>query len=281
MSMWEVAMKPAIAVITMIFFLLAGGSNCGAEGGTAATFIAKGDAAYKKFDNRAAVKYYRTAFETEPKNYEAAWKLARAYVDVGEKLSDTKERRVYYEKGYDCAQKAVAINPDGSKGHLFLSIAIGRVALDAGAKERVKLSKEVKSEVDKALALDAQDDVAWHVLGRWHRRLSSLSWIEKNFANMFLGGVPKEASMQNAVDCFKKAIQLNPAHINHHLELGITYEEMGKKDLAVAAYRNVLELPIGDADDQDHKKEAEERLKKMGRPVFRQSRYKSPLTSLK
>ena len=249
MSMWEVAMKPAIAVITMIFFLLAGGSNCGAEGGTAATFIAKGDAAYKKFDNRAAVKYYRTAFETEPKNYEAAWKLARAYVDVGEKLSDTKERRVYYEKGYDCAQKAVAINPDGSKGHLFLSIAIGRVALDAGAKERVKLSKEVKSEVDKALAL--------------------------------LGGVPKEASMQNAVDCFKKAIQLNPAHINHHLELGITYEEMGKKDLAVAAYRNVLELPIGDADDQDHKKEAEERLKKMGRPVFRQSRYKSPLTSLK
>jgi tetratricopeptide (TPR) repeat protein len=267
--MCEVAMKQVILLVTMILLLFPSGSLYGAEGGSAATFIAKGDVAYKNFDNRAALKYYSTALESEPKNYEAAWKSARAYVDVGEKLSDKKERRSYYEKGYDCAKKAVAINPNGSKGHLFLSIAIGRVALDAGAKERVKLSKEVKSEVDKALVLDAQDDVAWHVLGRWHRRLSSLSWIEKNFANMFLGGVPKEASMQNAVDCFKKAIQLNPYHINHHLELGITYEEMGEKDLAVAAYHKVLELPIRDADDQDHKKEAEERLKKMGKPPFR------------
>jgi hypothetical protein len=46
--------------------------------------------------------------------------------------------------------------------------------------------------------------------------------------------------------------------------LAITYEKMGKKDLAVAAYSKVLELPIRDADDDEHKKEAEERLKKMG-----------------
>ena len=257
-------MKRVIAVLTTVLFVAFSGSLYAAEGGSVGALIAKGDAAYKKFDNKAALEYYSTALETEPKNYEAAWKSARAYVDVGEKLADTKERRSYYEKGYECARKAVAINPNGSKGHLFLSIAIGRVALDAGAKERVKLSKEVKSEVDEALAIDAQDDVAWHVLGRWHRRLSSLSWIEKNFANMFLGGVPKEASMENAVDCFKKAIQLNPSHINHHLELAITYEKMGKKDLAVAAYSKVLELPIKDADDEDHKKEAEKRLKKKG-----------------
>jgi len=257
-------MKRVIVVLMMALLLLISGVAYAAEGGSAGDLIAKGDVAYKKFDNKAALKYYSAALETEPRNYEAAWKSARAYVDVGEKLSNTKERRFYYEKGYEYAQKAVAANPNGSKGHLFLSIAIGRVALDAGAKERVKLSKEVKSEVDKALAIDPQDDVAWHVLGRWHRRLSSLSWIEKNFANMFLGGVPKEASMENAVDCFKRAIQLNPSHINHHLELAITYEEMGKKDLAVAAYNKVLELPIRDADDEDHKKEAEERLKKMG-----------------
>ncbi len=257
-------MKRVIAMLIMVLFLLLSGFLYAAEGGSARALIAKGDAAYKKFDNKGALEYYSAALETEPKNYEAAWKSARAYVDVGEKLSDTKERRSYYGKGYEYAQKAVANNPNGSKGHLFLSIAIGRVALDAGAKERVKLSKEVKSEVDKALSIDPQDDVAWHVLGRWHRRLSSLSWIEKNFAKMFLGGVSKEASMEFAVDCFKKSIQLNPSHINHHLELAITYEEMGKKDLAVAAYNKVLELPIKDADDEGHKKEAEERLKKMG-----------------
>ena len=268
------------AFIVALYFIFAGSLGV-AETVSSLELISHGDAAYKKFDNKAALVLFKKALETDPKNYEASWKLARAYVDVGERLSDTKERRSYYEKGYDCAKKAVAINPNGSKGHLYLSIAIGRVALDAGAKERVKLSKEVKSEVDKALAIDGQDDVAWHVLGRWHRRLSSLSWIEKNFANMFLGGVPKEASMENAVDCFRKAIQLNPAHINHYLELGITYEKMGKKELAVAAYSKVLELPIKDADDEDHKKEAERRLKKMGKPVFRQSHYSLPLVVLK
>lgn len=256
-------MKRLIALFMMVFFLLITGALYASEGDSTGGLVTKGDAAYNTFDNKAALEFYKGALETDPANYEAAWKLARAYVDVGEKLSDTKERRSYYEKGYEYAQKAVAINPNGAKGHLFLSIAIGRVALDAGAKERVKLSKEVKSEVDKALALDPQDDSAWHVLGRWHRRLSTLSWIEKNFANMFLGGVPKEASMENAVDCFKKAIQLNPSHINHHLELAITYEEMGKKEPAVGEYRKVLELPIKDADDEDHKKEAEDRLKKI------------------
>lgn len=251
------------ALIVALFFTFTVSLGV-AETVSSLDLISHGDAAYKKFDNKAALEFYKRSLETDPKNYQAAWKLARAYVDVGEKLPDKKERRSHYERGYEYAKRAVEINSNGSKGHLFLSIAIGRVALDAGAKERVKLSKEVKSEVDKALAIDTQDDAAWHVLGRWHRRLSSLSWIEKSFANMFLGGVPKEASMENAVDCFKRAIQLNPSHINHHLELAITYEKMGRKDLAAAEYNQVLELPVKDADDEDHKKEAEERLKKMG-----------------
>jgi Tfp pilus assembly protein PilF len=258
--MMEDSVRRLIPVIMVILCLSANVSLDAAESASAADLISKGDSAYKGLDNKAALESYKGALETDPNNYEAAWKLSRAYVDVGEKLSDKKERGSHYGKGYEYAEKAVEINPNGSKGHLFLSIAIGRVALDAGAKEQIRLSKEVKSEVDKALAIDPQDDGAWHVLGRWHRRLSSLSWIEKKFANIFLGGVPKEASMENAVDCFKKAIHLNPSHIHHHLELAITYEKMGKKDFAAAEYRQVLELPIKDADDDDHKKEAEERI---------------------
>ena len=48
--------------------------------------------------------------------------------------------------------------------------------------------------------------------------------------------------------------------MNHHLDLTITYEKMGKKDLAEAAYSKALKLPIRDADDEGHKKEAEEQL---------------------
>lgn len=228
-----------------------------------AQLIASGDKAYAEFNNEEALNYYQQAVQADPTNYEALWKLARAYVDVGERLKDKDKRSEFYKKSEEYARKAVEVNPDGAEGHLYLSIALGRVALDAGPKERIRLSKEIKAEVDKALELDPNNDIAWHVLGRWHRKLSSLSWIERGFANTFLGGVPKEASMDKAVECFQKAIELNPGHINHHLELAITYEKIGNKEAAKAEYQKVLDLPKTDADDDLHKEEARKRLKKL------------------
>lgn len=225
------------------------------------SYVAQGDEAYAAFQNEKALQFYQKAVQEDSTNYEALWKLARAYVDVGERLKDKDKRSEYYKASEKYARKAVQVNPNGAEGHLFLSIALGRVALDAGPKERIRLSKEIKAEVDKALELDPNNDTAWHVLARWHRKLSSLSWIERGFANTFLGGVPKEASMDKAIECFKKAIELNPNHINHHLELGITYEKIGNKEAARAEYQKVLELPKSDADDDLHKEEARKRLK--------------------
>jgi tetratricopeptide (TPR) repeat protein len=227
------------------------------------TMISLGDSAFQQYDNTAALAFYARALEVDSLNYEASWKLSRAYVDVGEVLADKDERKEYYKEADNFARKAVEINPDGAKGHLYLSIAIGRVALDSGKKEQVRLSKEIKVEVDKALELDPNDDVAWHVLGRWHRKMATLSWIQRNFANIFLGGVPKEASVEKSAECFQKAIEIRPGHINHHLELAITYEELDLKEKAAEEYNLVLKLPKKDADDDTYKKEAQERLKKL------------------
>jgi len=38
---------------------------------------------------------------------------------------------------------------------------------------------------------------------------------------------------------------------------------MGEKSLAIEEYRQVLELPIADMDDADHKKRAKKRLKRI------------------
>lgn len=228
-----------------------------------ADFIAKGDEAYARYDNAAALEHYQNAFRADSANYEVAWKLSRAYVDVGEVQEKKETRRTYYQEADNYARKAVEIDSLGAKGHLWRSIALGRVALDAGAKERVQMSKEIKKEVDRALELDPTDDIAWHVLGRWHRKIATLSWVEKRFANMFLGGVPKEASVQKAAECFQKAIELHPEHLNHYLELGLTYEELKQKEPAIAQYQKVLELPVADADDEGFKATARERLEKL------------------
>lgn len=229
----------------------------------ASTLITQGDSAYDAFDNKAALDYYSRALQMDSTSYEAAWKLSRAYADLGDTFSDKDKRHEYFLNAEKYARKAIAIDPEGAKGHLYLAIAVGRVALDSSKKEQVRLSKEVKSEVDRALELGPSDGIAWHVLGRWNRKMATLSWIQRKFANIFLGGVPKDASLDSAVLDFKRAIKLDPGHINNYLELGITYNEMKEKDKAKEMFQKVLELPKTSADDDRFKAEAEEYLKKM------------------
>lgn len=224
------------------------------------SFLAQGDADYKSFDNQGALDNYLKVLSINPDSYEANWKAARAYIDLGEKITDEDKRAEFYKKGENHARHAIQVKEDGSDGHLFLSIALGRVALDAGAKERIRMSKEIKSEVDLAIKYDPNNDAAYHVLGRWNRKIANLSWIEKGFANMFLGGVPKDASDEAAVASFKKAITLKPEHINHYLELGTTYEMMGEDSLAIVAFQKCLDLPKTDSDDDEHKAVAREYL---------------------
>ena len=221
--------------------------------------IKKGDQLFDQFDNNGAMGAYLKVLNLDSMNYEANWKLARTLVDIGEtKTGD--ERADLYKQGEKYARKAVAIDSTGSKGHLELSVALGRVALDASAKERIRMSKEIKKEVDLALKYDPNDDIALHVLGRWNRKIANLSWIEETFANMFLGGVPDEASDENAVKCFKRAIELKPGYINHYLELGITYEMMGMDKEAAEAFNKVLELPETHFKDKVYKAQAKELL---------------------
>jgi tetratricopeptide (TPR) repeat protein len=223
------------------------------------TYLTEGDSLFENFDNPGALDAYLKALELDSISYEALWKVSRAYVDIGETL-EGDIRAEYYKNGEVYARKATQVDSQGSKGHLYLSIALGRVALDAGAKERIKLSKEIKKEVDLALKYDPNDDIAYHVLGRWNRKLANLSWIEKGFANIFLGGVPKDASNENALKCFQKAVELKPGYINHHLELGITNEMMDLEEEARQEYQKCIDLPKSASDDDRYKQEAKERL---------------------
>ncbi len=239
---------------------------CLADQSSSRDAIAEGDAAHGRFDSKTAMNSYEKAFQADPGSYEAAWKLARALIDVGEKLTSKQERRELYLKANKTARRAVEIDPAGSKGHLYLAISLGRVALDEGGKEKVKLSKEIKQEVDKALELNPSEDVAWHVLALWNRNVATLSWIERKFADVFLGGIPKEASVENAMEYLKKAVSIKDSHINHHLELGITYDMLGRREEALKEYRRVMELPIADADDEENKAYAENGLKESLKP---------------
>ena len=82
----------------------------------------------------------------------------------------------------------------------------------------------------------------------------------KFFAKILFGGVPP-GSNEESVAMFKKAIEINPNHIEHYLELARTYKFMDRKDLMKEPLEKVLALPNMEEKDPGFKKEAEEMLK--------------------
>ena len=127
-------------------------------GQSAADHIKAGDDSYAQFDDQKALEHYEEALKLEPKNYEALWKASRAKVDIADVIpattKDAKQRQMaLYTDGTNYALRAVAVNPNDTWGHFQVAAALGKKLLMLGKKEQVDGSKQIKAEIDKAIAL--------------------------------------------------------------------------------------------------------------------------------
>ena len=162
------------------------------------------------------------------------------------------------------ARAAVKVAPDSALGHVWLAATLGRQALKEGTRTRLALSREIKSEADRAIALDPTIGRAYHVRALWNRKLASLNAFERMMANTVLGGVPKGASMENCVNDLKKAIELEPGYVNHHLELGRTYMDLQRWAEARRELEQAASLPpTSNPRDPRLQQEARELLSKI------------------
>jgi tetratricopeptide (TPR) repeat protein len=229
-----------------------------------AKYVSLGNSLSNQWKHKEAIAAYQKALKFDPNQYEANWKTGDQYTEYADRLPDDQkiQKETYFEKARQFCEKAIEVNPKGYEGHFRLAVALGRLALFRGGKEKIKLSKMIKAEGDTALALNPQADLVCHLLGRWHQNLANLSGVLKFFANLFFGGIPP-ASNEEAVVLFKKAIEIDPNHIEHYLELARTYEFMDQKELMREPLEKLLTLPNVEEDDQKYKDEAKEMLKKL------------------
>ncbi len=122
-------------------------------------------------------------------------------------------------------------------------------------ESKLRASRLMHQYVTHALELNPNDDFAWNIHGQWNREVSKLSWVEKLVVKIVYGGLP-DASFDQAIADFRRAIQLRPMRIMHWLELGKTYLAMGDKDNARTNLQHAIDLPHNDGVDDKMKDEA-------------------------
>ncbi|TNJ36954.1 tetratricopeptide repeat protein [Prosthecochloris vibrioformis] len=207
--------------------------------------LRKADAAFAAMDYEKAEHLYRSLLVGSPEKAELHWKLARLYISTGESLprSASLERRQWFDKAIQHARQSVRLDETCGRCHTWLAAALGVHADDLGAKEKIRNANTIKTELERALALDPKDDIAWSILGSFNREIAGIGWVERMVANAFLGEVPK-GSYEEAERMFLKAIALNPDIIRHHYELGLLYREQKRYTEALRVFRIALTKPL-------------------------------------
>ena len=204
--------------------------------------LAIGDAALAKFDLPAALKAYRAAHAQSPDSYEATWKLARALADTSTLSKDPAEQKQCCIDAEQLARTAVKLNPDDSKGHAYLAVAVGKLALYEGGKRKVELASEVQTEAERAIKRNDKEDLAYHVLGVWNREMVELNWVLRKFAELIYGKFPA-ASLDDALHDLTRATQIAPQTVAHRVELGLTFVSGRQWPEANASLEKALAMP--------------------------------------
>lgn len=227
--------------------------------------IARAAVLYRQFKSREALAELNMALALAPKDPEVLIWIARTSIDVGDLIPETapdweKNRIERYRAAERHARAAAEIQPGSTWPHFFLAVALAKLAEFSGIKEQIAMAKEIRTEVDKAIAFDPDNGFAYHVLGVWHRRLAEINKAKRLLAQLFLLKSVPAGRLKDSVRYLAKAIEYNPGIITHHLELAKTYQALGKTELARKHLTTVDKLPARFSDDGIHKRNAKKLL---------------------
>ena len=126
-------------------------------------------------------------------------------------------------------------------------------------REKFEAARIIKAAADKAVRLDPNSDLGWHVLGRWHMAIANVNAFERAMAQVAYGKLP-ESTYENAARCFQKAIELNPNRLMHYIELGRVYARMGRTADARIFITKGLAMRETEKDDAETKRQGQEVL---------------------
>jgi tetratricopeptide (TPR) repeat protein len=224
--------------------------------------ITKGDVFDIRFQAAEALQFYLPAEKLQPTNVRVLVRIARQYRHLMTDATTRDEKLRLGGIALDYAQRAAALAPNDSEAQLSIAISYGKMLPLMGTKDQIEASRQIKETADKAIKLDPRNDLAWHVLGRWHRVLSDVNTLKRALGSLLYGKLP-QTTTEEAVKCFEKAIEINPNRLMHYVELGRAYAQMGRTAEARRFIEKGLAMPNVEKDDPETKHRGRETLAKL------------------
>lgn len=190
------------------------------------------DALYRQRENIASAQQAESIWADrlarDAKDFESAWKLARARYWLGGHAEEQK-RKAYLEGGIAAGRAAVAIAPDKPDGHFWIAANMGALAESFGLRQGLKYRGDIKDALETVLKLDPafQQGSADRALGRWYYKVPGL-----------FGGSDRKSE-----EHLRKSLTYNPNSSSSLFFLAETLIELHKTDEARATLQKLLDAP--------------------------------------
>jgi tetratricopeptide (TPR) repeat protein len=211
------------------------------------------DALYRQRADMAiahrAADIWSSRLAANPRDFESAWKLARAEYWIGTQGA-MGERRAALERGTEAGRTASTIEPSRPEGFFWMAANMGTLAESYGLRQGIKYRGPIKDALETVLTIDPafQNGSADRALGRWYFKVPGL-----------FGG-----SKTKSVEHLQKSLTYAPNSTASHYFLAETLLDMKRTDEARAELQKVLDAPIDPdwaAEDRDFKRKAQALLK--------------------
>ena len=198
-----------------------------------------------------AADLWEARLARDARDFEAAWKLARACYWLGGHVPADAQRR-QYERGINAGRHAVAINAQRPEGHFWMAANMGALAESFGLRQGLKYRGAIKNELETVLKIDPlfQQGSADRALGRWYEKVPGL-----------FGG-----SKTKSVEHLQRSLTYNPNSTASHFFLAETFVAMDRRADARAELQKVLDAAIDPdwaPEDREFKQKARAILEKM------------------
>src|ERR1043166_2135660 len=197
-----------------------------------------------------AANIWAMRLAANPRDFESAWKAARAEYWIGTQGPEA-ERRAALERGTDAGRTASTIDPSRPEGYFWMAANMGTLAESYGLRQGIKYRGPIKDALERVLMIDPafQKGSADRALGRWYFKVPGL-----------FGGSKKKSE-----EHLRKSLTYDPNSTASHFFLAETLFEMDRDAEGRDELRKTIAAPIDpewEPEDREFKKLAEERLQR-------------------
>jgi len=191
------------------------------------------DALYREREQleraRQAAAIWEARLVEHPRDFEAAWKLARAYYWLGGH-GPQQARRRDLERGVTAGEQAILLERNRPEGYFWKAANMGALAESFGLRQGLKYRGAIREALETVLRLDPafQQGSADRALGRWYFKVPAL-----------FGGSKKKSE-----EHLRRSLTYNPNSHASRFFLAETLFALDRDDEAIAELKAVIGAPV-------------------------------------